>query len=101
MHNNDNDNDNDNDDDVAEKRTIAMILRQTNYSIEEARTKLAENDNDAVKVIRQFLGLQEDAKQRDNVSKQEIQKEIFKQFRQKLHIDPDKIAETLNRTSSA
>lgn len=81
---------------------IAMIVRQTNYSEEEARLKLAENENNPLKVIRLFLRLvDDDGVKNDSVliiPKEEVQREIFKQIRQMLYINPDRIAACLNQT---
>ena len=37
--------------------TIQMVITQTNYTKEEAIMQLANNDNDPIKVIREFMGL--------------------------------------------
>jgi len=60
---------------------IHIILRQTNYSEEEAREKLFEHNNDYVAVIKAYLGVKQ------NTSKPEIKsvnQEIYKQMRVKL-----------------
>jgi hypothetical protein len=59
---------------------IQMILRQTDYSEEEAQVKLVECNHDPILVIKQFLGITE-KKAPPIVS---VNQEIYKQLRSKL-----------------
>lgn len=58
---------------------IDIILRQTNYSKEEAREKLEEYNNDYVAVIKAYLGVKKDPSSITSVNQ-----EIYKQLRFKL-----------------
>jgi hypothetical protein len=59
---------------------IEIIMRQTNYTIDESREKLLENNNDHEKVIRLFLGI----KDKVNVPIKSINQEIYRQLRYKM-----------------
>jgi len=59
---------------------IEIIMRQTNYTIEEAREKLIENNNDYEKVIKLFLGI----KDKVHVPIKSINQEIYRQLRYKM-----------------
>lgn len=60
---------------------IDIILRQTNYSQEEAREKLFEYNNDYIAVIKSYLGVTKDAAKPEIKS---VNQEIYKQMRFKL-----------------
>ena len=60
---------------------IDIILRQTNYSKEEAREKLVEYNNDYIVVIKAYLGVKKDA---DKPEIKSVNQEIYKQMRFKL-----------------
>ena len=60
---------------------VEIITRQTDYSIEEAREKLIECNNDYQKVIKLFLGIVE-KKESPIVS---INQEIYKQLRHRMN----------------
>lgn len=60
---------------------IDIILRQTNYSKEEAREKLVEYNNDYISVIKAYLGVNKDASKSEIKS---VNQEIYKQMRFKL-----------------
>jgi len=60
---------------------IDIILRQTNYSEEEARDKLFEYNNDYIAVIKAYLGVKKDASKPEIKS---VNQEIYKQMRFKL-----------------
>lgn len=60
---------------------IDIILRQTNYSKEEAREKLVEYNNDYIAVIKAYLGVNKDASKSEIKS---VNQEIYKQMRFKL-----------------
>jgi hypothetical protein len=60
---------------------ISIILRQTNYTHEEATQKLIDFNNDAILVIKNYFGIN------NNISTQpvkSINQEIYKQLRYKL-----------------
>jgi len=60
---------------------LDVILRQTNYSEEEAREKLIEHDNDYIAVIKSYLGVKNNAVKSEIKS---VNQEIYKQMRFKL-----------------
>ena len=59
---------------------VQIILRQTNYTEEQAREKLIEHDSDPMKVIRAYLGIAE--KKAPEVKS--VNQEIYKQLRYRL-----------------
>ena len=59
---------------------IQMILRQTNYDVCVAREKLIEYNNDEIKVIKNYMGIQD----KKDVKKASLNQEIYKQLRTKL-----------------
>ena len=59
---------------------IDIILRQTDYSRETARTKLEEFKYDEILVIKNFLGINN--KKQDDIKS--INQEIYKQLRYQL-----------------
>jgi hypothetical protein len=59
---------------------IEVIMRQTNYTYMEARTKLILNNYDHIKVIKIFLGVKE--KKEECIKS--INQEIYKQIRYKM-----------------
>lgn len=78
------------------EKKINIVLRQTNYTYEKAKELLKINNYDEIKCIKEYLGI-------DNteiVNKQKkilsVNQEIYKQFREKLTIDPSKI-ENINK----
>ena len=60
---------------------INIILRQTNYSYEEAVKKITECHNDPILVIKNYLGIK-DKERKTGVS---INQEIYKQLREKMN----------------
>lgn len=44
---------------MPSQETIDMVCRQTYYSNEEAEQLLKENDNDAIKVIKHYMNINE------------------------------------------
>lgn len=60
---------------------IQVILRQTNYSEEEAREKLKKHNYDHLKVIKSYLGLTE---KKAPMEKKSLNQEIYRQLRHKL-----------------
>ena len=65
--------------DIVEK--VNMIRRQTDYTEDVAREKLIEYENDAIKVIRAFMGIAE--KKAPEI--RSVNQEIYKQIRYKLN----------------
>lgn len=59
---------------------IAMILRQTDYSEEEATNKLKEFNYDHIQVIKSYLGIAE----KKEPPIKTVNQEIYKQIRYKL-----------------
>lgn len=59
---------------------LELVLNQTNYTIEEAQQKLKEHNNDEMKVLREYLGID---KLRTNQPKEKITKnqKIYKAIR--------------------
>lgn len=60
---------------------INIILRQTNYTYEEADKKLLEYNNDPILVIKNYFGIK-DKERKTEVS---INQEIYKQLREKMN----------------
>jgi cell fate (sporulation/competence/biofilm development) regulator YlbF (YheA/YmcA/DUF963 family) len=58
---------------------IQMIIRQTNYTDEEARDKLIEHNNDSMTVIREYMGIKKEPNTKKTLN-QQIYKEIRKQL---------------------
>ena len=67
-----------NNNDIQEK--VEMILRQTNYSEEEAKNKLREFNYDNIQVIKSYLGITE--KKAPPIKN--VNQEIYKQIRYRL-----------------
>ena len=70
-----------NTDTLKEDEMVQMILRQTNYTENEARTKLKEFNNDAILVIKSYFGI---AEKKAPEKVRSVNQEIYKQFRLKL-----------------
>ena len=68
-----------NNNEIQEK--VEMILRQTDYSEEEAKNKLKEHNYNHISVIKSYLGITE---KKAPVSQKSINQEIYKQLRHKL-----------------
>jgi hypothetical protein len=68
-------------DEITEK--INKIQRQTNYTKEEAREKLKQNNNCYISTIKEYLGVPE-KKPSKIIS---VNQEIYKQLRNKLNSD--------------
>ena len=64
--------------DITEK--VQIILRQTEYTEEQAIQKLKEKNNNPILVIKEYMGIQEKPKP----PIQSINQEIYKQIRGKL-----------------
>ena len=63
---------------------IQIILRQTNYTEEEATQKLQENNYDHIQVIKNYLGVTE---KKAPVLKTKNQ-EIYRQIRNFIYVPP-------------
>lgn len=59
---------------------INIILRQTNFTEQDAREKLLENNGDHIKTIKMYLGIQ-DKKEKKLAS---VNQEIYRQLRHKM-----------------
>ena len=59
---------------------IQIILRQTDYSEEDAREKLKQHNYDHLKVIKSFLGVTE----KKALPPKSVNQEIYRQLRYKL-----------------
>jgi hypothetical protein len=70
-----------NTDTLKEDEMVQMVLRQTNYTENEARTKLKEFNNDAILVIKSYFGI---AEKKAPEKVRSVNQEIYKQFRLKL-----------------
>ena len=64
-----------------EYELVQMVLRQTNYSEDEAREKLKELNNNAILVIKTYMGIAEKKAPAKILS---VNQEIYKQMRLKL-----------------
>jgi hypothetical protein len=64
----------------ATQEKINIIMRQTNYEEGEARSKLIENNNDHITVIKKYLGIV-DKKEKKMTS---VNQEIYRQLRHKM-----------------
>jgi len=67
-----------NNNEIQEK--VEMILRQTDYSEEEAKNKLKESNYDHIKVIKSYLGITE----KKEPPIKTVNQEIYKQIRYRL-----------------
>jgi hypothetical protein len=66
---------------VDKENNINMILRQTDYTYEEARDKLEECNNDPILTIKNFLGISV----KERKVETSINQEIYKQLRVKMN----------------
>jgi hypothetical protein len=67
-----------NNNEIQEK--VEMILRQTDYSEEEAKNKLKEFNYDHIKVVKSYLGITE----KKEPTIKTVNQEIYKQIRYRL-----------------
>jgi len=67
-----------NNDEVQEK--VEMVLRQTDYTQEEAKNKLIEFNYDPIQVVKNYLGITE----KKEPPVKTVNQEIYKQIRYKL-----------------
>ena len=73
-----------------EECLIEKIQRQTDMSETEIREKLIEFNNDDVLVIQSYFGIKIKQQHDKTLNKSDINKEMYKQFREKLYITPEK-----------
>jgi len=73
-----------------EEEVIGKIQRQTDMTKSEIREKLIEFNNDPMLVIQSYLGIKTNQKDAKTLKKSDINKEMYKQFRDKLYITPEK-----------
>ena len=66
--------------------TIQMVVTQTNYTKEEAVSKLSDFNNDPIKVIRDFMGLDNKASDLSHVAKTKSQ-ERYRVIREEIYKD--------------
>lgn len=66
--------------------TIKMVITQTNYTKEEAILELANHDNDPIKVIREFMGLDSNTTNTITTAKTKSQ-ERFRVIREEIYKD--------------
>ena len=69
---------------------IKKIQRQTDMTEIEIREKLIEFNNDPVLVIQSYFGIKIKQNDTKTLNKSDINKEMYKQFREKLYITPEK-----------
>jgi hypothetical protein len=74
----------------VEECLIEKIQRQTDMTETEIREKLIEFNNDAVLVIQSYFGIKIKPPDAKTLNKSDINKEMYKQFREKLYITPEK-----------
>ena len=67
-----------NNNEIQEK--VAMILRQTDYTEEEAKNKLKEFNYDHIQVVKSYLGIPE----KKTLPIKTVNQEIYKQIRYRL-----------------
>ena len=73
-----------------EDEMIGKIQRQTNMTEMEIKEKLIEFNNDPVLVIHSYFGIKSKQTESKTLNKSDINKEMYKQFREKLYITPEK-----------
>lgn len=73
-----------------EEEMVGKIQRQTDMSEMEIREKLIEFNNDPVLVIQSYFGIKSKQPDSKTLNKSDINKEMYKQFREKLYITPEK-----------
>ena len=74
----------------VEECLIEKIQRQTDMTETEIREKLIEFNNDAVLVIQSYFGIKSKPQDAKTLNKSDINKEMYKQFREKLYITAEK-----------
>lgn len=67
--------------DLEEK--INLVRRQTNYTYEESKSKLIENNYDPIVVVKQYIGVKD--KNILDYKTKSLNQEIYRQLRDKLN----------------
>ena len=78
-------------DDSKNNENIDIVLRQTNYTKEVAIQKLGEHNNNAINVIKEYMGVKPTEKKAPVKS---VNQEIYRQIRIKLDTSMDEYRET-------
>lgn len=73
-----------------EECLIEKIKRQTDMTETEIKEKLIEFNNDPLLVIQSYFGIKSKSQDAKTLNKSDINKEMYKQFREKLYITPEK-----------
>ena len=73
-----------------EEDLVGKIQRQTDMTETEIREKLIECNNDPLLVIQSYFGIKVKKQDAKTLNKSDINKEMYKQFREKLYITPEK-----------
>lgn len=73
-----------------EECLIEKIKRQTDMTETEIKEKLIEFNNDPLLVIQSYFGIKSKQQDAKTLNKSDINKEMYKQFREKLYITPEK-----------
>ena len=68
-------------DNENKEKKINIIVRQTNYTYDEADKKLEEFNNDPILVIKNYFGI----KNKEIKSGPSLNQEIYKQLREKMN----------------
>lgn len=66
--------------------TVQMVVTQTSYTKEEAMSKLSDFNNDPIKVIRDFMGLNDKTSDLPHVAKTKSQ-ERYRIIREEIYKD--------------
>ena len=74
----------------VEECLIKKIQRQTDMTETEIREKLIEFNNDPVLFIQYYFGIKIKPQDAKTLNKSDINKEMYKQFREKLYITAEK-----------
>jgi hypothetical protein len=72
------------------KELIDKVQRQTDLTEDVIREKLIEFNYDYISVIKSYFGIHIKRKDDKILNNTEINKEMYKQFREKLYITPEK-----------
>lgn len=64
-------------------KKIEIVMRQTNYTEDETKQLLNENNYDELLVIRNYLGVKTEVREKEKVNS--VNQEIYKQLRYRLN----------------
>ena len=62
------------------EKHVQLVIRQTNYTEEEARNKLKLYNSDYLRVLKEYMGIPD----KKDIKVKSVNQEIFKQFRNNL-----------------